>query len=301
MWCPEGYYSWDEVLGHLHEYASEILSLVAVGGEPEENGQGEKRLYHTAEFYLKARGLTESEEEAELVIGLTTALLLVYFFEEYPPALAHLNGSKVRVDERIFCHKDQLENCRFFWPLTEQTEYSGFFTLQRAGKFDINSLFGRFCFIDDVTGEIVNKNGSKEYLLNGLGLDDDEADAIIRLVRRLSGFVVCWPRLPDGEELRDFLSIIEANETFTIALNYEFGKPSDTTLRSQKPSKIRRVGRPSKRAEVAAIYKQSFPDGHGALGISWKEALAVVNGELSFPVSEDTLKRAVDRVQYLQN
>lgn len=293
MWCPEGYYSWNEVLGHLHEYASGILSLVAVGGEPEENGEGEKYLYHTAEFYLKSRGITESEEEAELVVGITTALLLVCFLEDYPPVLAHLNGSKVRVDERIFCHKDQLENCRFFWPLIEPIEYSGFFALQRAGKFDINSLFERFCFIDNLTGEIVNKNGSKEYLLNGLDLEEEEADAIIHLVGRLSGFVLCWPRLPEGKELRDFLSIIEANETFTIALDYEFGKPSDITLRNQRPSKVRRVGRPSKRAEVAKVYKQSFPDGHSALGMSWKEALAVVNGKLSFPVSEDTLKRAV--------
>jgi len=297
MWCPEGYYSWDETLGMLHGYASEILSLVAVGGEPPEQGDGKKRLIHTAEFYLERRGVVESVGEAELAIGITTALLLTCLLEEYPPVLAHLNGSKVHVDEIFFRHKDQLEHCYFNWPLKEQVEFSQLFEFHKHGKFNTDSIFDRFCFIDFYTGEIVNKNGSRHYLVNGLGLEEDEADVVVRLVERLSGFVVCWPSLPDGQHLRDFLACIEADNTFTTALNYEFGNPSAQCLHDRRSRKMKKVGRPSKRSEVAKIYRVKFPNGHTALGNTWKEALAEVNKSLQSPVSEDTLKRAIDPMQ----
>ncbi len=292
MWCPEGYHSWGETLGTLYAYASEILSLVAVGGEPAEQGDGKKRLIHTAEFYLERRGMAESEEEAELVIGITTSLLLTCLFEEYPPVLAHLNGSKIQVDENIFRHRDQLEHCYFNWPLREQSEFSQFFEFQKQGKFNIDSLFDRFCFIDSFTGEIINKNGSRDYLVNGWGLEEDQADSIIRLVRSLSGFVVCWRDLPNGQDLRDFLSCIEANDTFTRALDYEFGSRSAQFV-TDRISRRKRIGRPSMRSEVAKIYRTKFPDGHAAQGKTWKVALAEVNAALKSPVSEDTLKRAV--------
>lgn len=57
---------------------------------------------------------------------------------------------------------------------------------------------------------------------------------------------------------------------------------------------VSQVGRPSKIPSVIEAYKTVFPSGHMC---SWKQALKKVNVELVDPVSEQTLRRAIDQMK----
>lgn len=285
------------MLTYLFDQSGQIISLLAVGGEPPLGRDGERRLIHTAEYYLTSRGLANNYKEAELVIGVLTSIVMVNFIEEFPPLLAGINGAILSADDVIFAHKDQLDCCRLDWPLKDQAEFMGFFKYAELGGFDTNALFDRFAFIDGYTGRIVLKNGAGIFLRNGLGLDDIEVKSVTEAVRSLSGFSVCWSSFPEAQELRDFLSCIEVNEAFTKVLDYEFGPPSERLADDRKNIRQKRVGRPPKKDKAAQVYWTCFPEGHAAQGKSWKEALASVNENLTVPVSAITLKRAVGPVQ----
>lgn len=297
MWSPDGYYSWTDVLDTLFDISRQVLSLVCKGGEPNLMTDGMPYLAHTAEHYLIKQGFAENYQEAELVVGITTTMLLVNLIEQYPPCVVNLDGKAIRVNPAIFGHKDQLELCYFGWPVRTQAEFHSFFRFAKEGHFDTNTLLSRFAFIDGDSGEVSGKNGDFTYLVNGVGLDEPVAKAIISVVQRFSGYAVCWSEFPEGVELRDFLACIEVDDVFTKALNYEFGPPTSENEieKSKRPKKG--VGRPSLKYEAAQTYWRIYPDGHGKVGASWKVALAAVNAELPKWVSEDTLKRAVKEMQ----
>lgn len=289
MWCPEGYYSWLQVFSELSHASDQILSLVCLGGEPRTPVNGEARLRHSAEYYLVKAGFATSYSEANLITGITSVFLLSRFCGDFPPVVAQLDGNRISPDWPLFSHIDQLEVCRYVWPLKSDTQFEALFTFHNENGFDTRSLLNRFAFVDPDTGQIKPKNGSKAHLENGLGFESVTARGYEKLADSLRDYVVCWPAFPEEGEYRRFLGYLEVDETFTRALNFEFGSITDF-----KPyAKKRAVGRPSKRDDAARAYYFHFPDGHTAGGKSWKEALAVVNRALEAPISEYTLKRAV--------
>lgn len=290
MWCPEGYYSWNAVLNKLFETSRQVLSLASIGGKPRSTLNGRPFLAHTAEFYLKNEGFAEDYEDAELIVGVTTTFLLANFLMEFTPVLSGLNGNKVLLsDDVLLGHRDQFELCYFSWPIKQDPQFLNLFEYGKTGKFTTSNLLDRFAFINPNTGEIRVKNSSREYLINGLGGDEPEVTDMLEFAKKLSGFVICWPDFPNDQAYRDFLNCLEANDDFVKALDYEYGSGSDMRPIPKK----RAVGRPSKKDEAARSYWTHFPDGHEAFGMSWKEALAVVNSGLKGPIHEDTLKRAI--------
>jgi hypothetical protein len=291
MWCPEGYVSWNLVLNSLFETTEKVLSQVCMTTSAVKEHHEKTTLTnaHTTEFYLIGAGYAENYDEARLIVCITVAFLLVNFMDKFPPVLAEIHGSKVHADETILGHRDNLEECYYKWPLKDDAQVSMFFEYARQGGFKSEGLLTRFAFIDVDTGEIRNKNGGKHYLINGIGLDDQEANATLSFVSRVSGFVVCWPAFPDDQEYRRFLDCITWDETILNAVNEVFGP----TSRSSEADTTKKIGRPSMRSKVAALYNELFPQGHEASGKTWKDALRQVNSRLTRPISEDTLKRSV--------
>lgn len=291
MWCPQDYYSWNYVVNHLLETSREILSLVAVGGEPPEQGDGKHFLIHTAEFYLKSRGIAGDYKDAELSVTITACFLLCKFLEDYPPTLANLHGNKITVNPVLFEHKDQLDYCVYAWPLEEDTQYCKFYEFAKAGVFYPSNIFDRFVFIDPYSGDIRLKNGAKNFLKGYVTDDDSETEKIFDLVRHLSGYVVCWPDVPDEAEFRNFLSYLEVDETFEKALNYSFGPAAEADVEAQ-PER-RPVGRPSKKGVARRAYWALFPGGHEESGKVWKEVHKAVEQSIDMTIDITTLKRAV--------
>ena len=62
-----------------------------------------------------------------------------------------------------------------------------------------------------------------------------------------------------------------------------------------EPDSETRTGRPSNWPRIAEAYLDLFPDGHEAVGDSWKLALAKVSERLGYDFHVDTLKRALGR------
>lgn len=60
---------------------------------------------------------------------------------------------------------------------------------------------------------------------------------------------------------------------------------------TEKPA---RAGRPRKSEEALSAYRAIYPSGHGAAGVSWKEAARQVSDRLGYMVSADTIKRALN-------
>lgn len=289
MWCPEGYYSWLQVFSELSNASDQILSLVCLGGVPKTLVNGEPKLVHSAEYYLVKAGFAASHSEAVLIRGITSVFLMSRFCGDFPPVVANLDGTKISPDWPLFSHIDQLEVCQYGWPLKSDEQFQSLFAFHNENGFDTRDFLDRFAFVDPDTGQIKPKNGSKTHIENGLGFESVTAQRFEKLADSLRDFVICWPEFPDDEEYRSFLGYIEVDEIFAKALDFEFGSLSDF-----KPVvKKRAVGRPSQRDDAARAYYCHFPDGHAAVGKSWKEALAVVNRALKVPISEHTLKRAV--------
>lgn len=292
MWSPKGYYSWNAVLTHLFETSEEVLSLAALGGEPVVKVNGQPGLVHSVEFYLASRGLVSKDEEAALYITLTTCFLMSNFLQDYPPTLASLHGQIVEVDGTFFEHKDQLHLCPFGWPLKSQTEFSSFFEYAENGTFEPYTIFDRFAFIDPMTGEICVKNGSYEFLVNYTGHNEQQAQRLIDLATRLTGFVVCWEEFPDEAEFRNFLSFLEVDDTFIRALDHVCG-PATEPQKSAFETAKRPRGRPRKRGRARSAYWECFPKGHEHEGKSWKEVHRTVEDAMGISIDITTLKRAV--------
>lgn len=289
MWCPEDYYSWDYVLDHLVVTSSQILSLVALGGELSIKGIDEDELKHTVEYYLEDNGLADSKREAELIVTITACYLMSRFLEEYPPVLASLDGSKITVNEVFFEHKDQLTLCHYSWPPNRDPQFFNFFKYQRDGVFEPRDIFERFAFIDPRFGEFGVKNGTRHFLINGVGCEEKEAEKLIETASKLAGHIVCWRDVPDEEDLRNFLSYLEVDDTFTMALDKTFGLATEDS----PPQEKRPKGRPSKQQAASREYWRCFPQGHNKSGKTWKEALRSVNDKLDVPVEITTLKRSL--------
>lgn len=292
MWCPKGYHSWNLVLNHLIETSEEVLSLVALGGEPPPQANPRYGLIHTAEKYLMSQGFASSYEDAELNVAITACFLMARFLDEYPPVLAGLNGQVITVDSVFLEHRDQLHLCLYGWPLRSRSEFARFFEYAESGAFEPLAIFDRFAFIDGTTGQFRLKNGTERFLNEYTGFTDQDASRLIDLAKQLTGFVICWEDLPDDCEFRNFLSYLEVDESFTRALDYSFGAAIEAK-KHEGTIPRRPVGRPSKQAMAREAYWSCFPDGHESAGKSWKEAHLEIEAHSDLKVDIATLKRAV--------
>ena len=232
----------------------------------------------------------EDYGEANLIIGITSVFLLARFLDEYPPILASLSGSKVTPHWTLLSHRDQLEYCSYKWPLTADSQFRSLFEFQKSKKFNVHTLADRFAFIDFDSGSVRVKNGSKTHLTETHGLNPHDADKIIELVRKLEGFVLCWPSVPSTKEYREFLKWIEPNEDFEKAIDFFIDPTSD--LNAPLPKKAH--GRPRQRDELGAAYLKLFPNGHKVEAKTWKEARIEVENFLGRQVNDDTLKRGAE-------
>lgn len=289
MWCPEDYYSWDSVLEFWIATSGEILSLVALGGEAPANDIEEFQPRPTAEFYLKRSRIVDSHREAEMIVAITACYLMCKFLEEYPPVLASLDGNKIIADNVFFEHKDQLALCQYKWPPNQDIQFSGFFKYQRNGIFEPKDIYQRFAFIDPKSGEFRLKNGARHFLFNVACCGAEETEKLLETASKLRGRVVCWSNFPDEEELRNFLSHLEVDDTFAMALDRAFG----IAIEDNPPEEKRPVGRPDKKQAASREYWRCFPQGHKKSGKTWKEVLRTVNMTLDEPVEITTLKRAL--------
>jgi len=294
MWCPDGYFSWNTVLMRLFQTTEEVLSLVALGGTPRTKVNDKPQLIHTVEYYLRSQGFASSDEEAELNTALTTCFLMSKFLEDYPPKLANLTGQFITLEGVFFEHRDQLHNCQFGWPLRSQPEFSKFFDYVENGNFEPLSIFDRFAFIDSMTGELRLKNGAQLFLDNQTGYRPEDTAGMIEIVKKLKGFVICWETLPDESEFRNFLSYLEVDDTFKLALDHAFG-PAGEPNEPPPDAPKRPIGRPSKRGLASRAYWELFPLGHERAGLAWKAAHLSVEEAVGFNIDITTLKRAVRR------
>lgn len=292
MWCPKGYYSWNSVLSQLFETSEEVLSLVALGGEPITETNLGYRLVRTAESYLTSRGFASSHEEAKLNVAITTCFLMAKFLEDYPPVLAGLDRQIITVEGVFLEHRDQLHLCHYEWPLKSQSEFARFFEYVERGAFEPLAIFDRFAFIDAATGELRLKNGAQRFLNGYTAYTDESATRLIDLAKRLTGFVVCWEEFPDEAEFRNFLSYLEVDDTFIHALDYAFGPATESQKPAEEPANRPR-GRPSKKGIARNAYWACFPEGHECIGKSWKEVLQAVEATVDVSIDITTLKRAV--------
>lgn len=292
MWCPKGYYSWNNVLSQLFETSEEVLSLVALGGEPIAETNIGYRLVQTAETYLISRGFASSQVDAKLNVAITTCFLMAKFLEDYPPVLAGIDRQMITVDGVFLEHWDQLHLCHYGWPLKAQIEFAPFFEYVERGVFEPLAIFDRFAFIDANSGELRLKNGSQRFLNGYTAYTDESAVRLIDLAKRLTGFVVCWEELPDKVEFRNFLSYLEVDDTFIHALDYAFGPATESQAPADESSKKPR-GRPSKKGIARTAYWSCFPNGHECTGKSWKEVHQAVDAAIDVSIDITTLKRAV--------
>lgn len=291
MFAPEGYFSWNDVVREMFEISEKIVSSIcAAHAQTGKEGGAKVATHHnTASFYLVKGGFAEDYKEADLIVGITAAYLLVNFIDCFPPVLANTGGAKIYTEAAIFAHRDQLDLCGFSWPPSADPQFRDFFNFARTGHFDTEAILERFAFIDGRTGRIGIKNGSAEFLENYLAMDKDEASKVLSFVREIAGFVVCWPALPEREEVRQFLECVAWDPRVAPAVNETFGHLTT----SQDASTKRRPGRPRKRGDAADVYRELFPEGHEANGKAWKDAAREVGGKLKRTVSVSTLKRSL--------
>lgn len=293
MWCPDGYYSWNDVLTWLQKIVEDTISLVCVDGVPQVSASGKLSFTHSQEFYLKKRAGAASHQEAELIVGLTTVLMLVELLETFPPYLVDVSGKKLRPEWPLLCHRDQIENCYFDWPLKNDTSFSGFFEIAESKRFDLEALLSRFAFIDPYFGAVGRRNGDRHYLINGLGLNDEFAETACKKAAQLDGFSLYWDELPEGADLREFLTCIEVNDVFSTSLDYLYGaRPTEDVTIGQE-ARSARIGRPRQRDDAARTYMALYPDGHDALALSWKHVLRTLSQMQGRAVSLATLRRGL--------
>lgn len=289
MWCPEGCYTWNEVLSNLRETTCQVLREVAlaqmsVGFEKNSEPNG------NAATCLVRSGHANNYIQSDLIISITTLFLMVQLLECYPPIVSNLAGNRLELDEALFAHRDQFECCVFRWPIKTDPQFSHFFHYAAAGRFDSNELFNRFCFIDPETGKLTNKNGSESYLINGLGMTELVASEHCRLIMELNNYFVFWSDFPDDAEYRELFSCIEANDEFTRAIDKVFGLGS--TVRYPRSNSARK-GRPKHRDEVARAYWALFPEGHVAKGATWKEVAQELSKSIGRTVTVSTIRRGL--------
>ncbi len=280
------------MVGYFEEVAETVLSSVANAAEGQRQDDDVELLFDEKKYALKARlgGPEFVDERMSWVI--TACYLLSNFMQDYPPLLASLSGQIVKAQPAFFQHRDQLHYCPFGWPLRSQTEFRRLFELADQQAFGASDLWDRFAFIDARTGEFCVKNGSEEFLANYVCETEDEARKLVAAAKRLEGFVVCWEDVPDEKEIRNFLSYLEADDSFISALDHSYG-PAVEPKHEQLQTKRSPVGRPPKKPEARAAYWQCFPQGHETAGKVWKEVHQEVEMVLGTPIAISTLKRAV--------
>lgn len=289
MWCPEGYLPWQQVIDDLRDTVHQVLSRVAVGNELAPEHESDIEFIHTASFYLVKGGYAKNHKEADLIIWISTLYLIVQFFEKFPPFLASMDGSTITVDPIVFTHRDFFENWYYEWPLQQDPQYHSLFSYCAKEDFDVLSIFDRFAFINIDSGEICEKNGTRRFLTDTLGLDKRFLYVVEALIQRVKGFVICWKQFPSPEEYRSFLDCIAVNDSFSKALDKTVNSPKKVINGSKKAS----VGRPAKKDQIAKAYGRIFPMGHEAAGKTWKEAVIAVEEQVGQKVVEITLKRGV--------
>ena len=283
MWCPEGYYSWEYVLEHLIEASEKTIGFVTHGIPVEKLRSAERGSQEKWDYSVNFR------ETDPLSVSIVACFLMTKFLREFPPTLANLDGRKINATSVIFEHKDQLDYCNFAWPVMEKIPFCRFFEYSKNGKFRYTDIYERFAFINPRTGQICLKNGSKDFLLSYVVSEENEANKIIGFVQSISGFVVCWPDVPDEAEFREFLSCLEVDATFKRALDFGFGSGGDSGVQTlQRP-----VGRPSKRIEALLTYRRLFPKGHEVEGKLWKQVHQEIELALGKRIDLTTIKRAV--------
>lgn len=289
MWCPEGCSSWKSILDNLRETSRQVLKLVALSHTaPEDRSSRVSNL--SASALLVKGGFADNLREAELIISITATFLLVNLLEYFPPVVSNVSGNRLTLDWPAYSHKDQIECCTFTWPPKDNPSFRTFFDYAKHGGFDSDALFSRFSFIDHKTGQLVVKNGSDLYLINGLGLSDDLAERFCEFIRSLDGYFVFWSDVPDEEEYRDLLSCIDANEDFTKAINSIFGDHSENVETQPNSGKI---GRPKLRGEIALAYSNMFPSGHVAQGLPWKTVALRLSEKMGRTVTVATIRRGL--------
>lgn len=293
MWCPDGYYSWSDVLNWLQRIVEDTISLVCLDGVPPISASGKVSFPHSQEFYLEKRAGAASHQEAELIVGLTTILLLVEMLETFPPYLINVSGNRLRPEWPLLCHRDQIESCYFDWPLKNDSSFSGFFQIAGRGGFDLEALLSRFAFIDPYLGAVGRRNGDRHYLINGLGINDDFAETACKKAAQLDGFSLYWDALPEGDDLREFLTCIEVNDVFSTSLDYLYGARQTEDAVNGQEVRSARIGRPRQRDDAARTYMVLYPDGHDALGLSWKHVLRTLSQMQGRAVSLATLRRGL--------
>lgn len=295
MFVPEGYLSWNDIVREMFDISERIISGICAG-KVEINFEGRPNVIthpHTAEFYLVNRGFADDYKEANLIVGITTAYLLVNFLDNFPPILASTNGAKIHTNAAVFAHRDQLELCAFSWPLKADAQFRGYFEYAKTGSFTTDTIFNRFVFIDGQTGRIGIKNGSGEFLNNYLDMDKDEASKVLSFVREVSGFVVCWSAIPEREDIRQFLECVAWDDRVATVVDDCFGVLTTSPVATMR----RRAGRPRKQGDAAESYRELFPEGHEAQGKAWKDAAREVGERLKRTVSVSTLKRSLVEVR----
>lgn len=288
MWRPVGANSWQEVKWWLDNITRKVIAETCKPPNPENDFIP---TYHLCESLMVEAGQAESLKKAHMAVNLTTLFLLTNLLEQSPPIMANIAGSTLLPDEPLLAHKDQIELCVFRWPLTEDTQFLGFFSAMDKEGLDPEWVFARFPFIDPLSGAIRRSNGDLEFLINGLGFSEDDAIRLLETVDALKGYFIFWNVLPDGRELRDFLSCIEANAAFSAALDALFGQRTpEASSESFGPNKI---GRPKQRTNAAQTYLTLFPDGHDAHGLTWQKVENRVSQAMGRHVSAETIKRGL--------
>ena len=292
MWCPNGFYSWSEVVGYFEEVAETVLSSVGSAAEEHRQEDDLERFLNEKKYVWKARLGGPDFVDERMSCTITACYLLSNFLQDYPPVLASLDGQIVKVLPIFFEHRDQLHLCRYSWPLRSQTEFKQLFELADGGVFGVNDLWDRFAFIEPTTGEFCVKNGSEEFLASYVCQTEDQARKLVSVAKRLKDFVVCWEDVPDETELRNFLSYLEIDDNFVGALDRAYG-PAVEPKAELAQMQSRPVGRPSKQADAREAYWKRFPEGHEKAGKVWKEVHSEIEEALGTPIAISTLKRAV--------
>lgn len=290
MWCPEGFVSWGHVLSGLQTASETTLSLVCLGGELKTTVNGLPKLDHFPEHYLTSSGIAASHSEAGLMISITTVFLMSRFFEDHPPVLVGADGRIVDPEPCLLLHKDRFDYCDYNWPLNEHSPFSTFFDINRKHRFGWAQLMDRFAFIDTETGLVRIKNGAAQFLVSHWYSSEQSAKVAVSAIKNLENFAICWRQVPSGREYRNFLGCIEVNDAFTAALDFAYG-PSSSHQNPAQPCQA--VGRPKKRDQAAVAYREMFPDGHEAAGLTWKVVLRKLEDKHGLSVSEATLKRGL--------
>lgn len=288
MWRPLGANSWQEINWWLGNIARKIIVETR---KPPNSENDFTQSYHLCESLMVKAGQAKSLKEARMAVSLTTLFLLTNLLEQSPPILANIAGSRLLPDVPILAHKDQIELCVFHWPLTEDAQFLGFFSAMDSEGLDPEWVFARFPFIDPLNGAIRRSNGDHEFLINGLGYDEDDATRLLETVDTLKGYFIFWDELPEGRDLRDFLSCIEANAAFSAALDALFGQRTpEAASESYGPNKI---GRPKQRTNAAQTYLALFPEGHDVQGLTWQKVANRVSQAMGRRVSAETIKRGI--------